>query len=61
MWLNAQAGCLMPEHELLSMVPGQPPLSRWIAQIEISGRPWDRAKAATVCASFRHVTSVFFG
>jgi hypothetical protein len=27
----------MPEQELLSIVPGHPPLSRWIAQIEISG------------------------
>ena len=27
----------MPEQELLSIVPGHLPLSRWIAQIEISG------------------------
>jgi len=32
----------MPEQELLSMVPGQPPLSRWTAQMEISGSRWDR-------------------
>ena len=30
----------MPEQELLSIVPGQPPLSRWIAQIEIIGSRW---------------------
>jgi hypothetical protein len=59
-WLNAHVGCLIPEQELLSMAPGQPPLSRWIAQMEISGIPWDRAKLAIACASGRWVTSVFF-
>ena len=48
-----QVGCLIPEQELLSMVPGQPPLSRWIAQMEISGSPWDRAKLAIARASGR--------
>ena len=34
----------MPEQESLSIVPGQPPLSRWIAQIDSRPRPWARAK-----------------
>ena len=33
-WLNAQAFCSIPEQVLLSNAPGQPPLSRWIAQID---------------------------
>jgi len=37
----------MPEQELLSIVPGHLPLSRWIAQIEISGSRWARAKFLT--------------
>jgi len=43
----------MPEQESLSMVPGQPPLSRWIAQIETSGSRWARAKSWTRRASDR--------
>jgi hypothetical protein len=34
MWLKSQVFWVMPEHVLLSAVPGQPPLSRWIAQID---------------------------
>ena len=33
-WLNAQAFCLIPEQVLLSNAPGQPPLSRWMPQID---------------------------
>lgn len=33
-WLKAQVPCLMPEQVLLSAAPRQPPLSRWIAQID---------------------------
>jgi len=48
-WLNAQVAWLMPEQELLSMAPGQPPLSRWIAQMEISGgRAAQRAHAILI-------------
>ena len=32
MWLKSQVLWVMPEQVLLSTVPGQPPLSRWIAQ-----------------------------
>src|SRR5579859_5234472 len=60
-WLNAQAGCLMPEQWLLSIVPGQPPLSRWMAQIESSGSLCAVANLPTLLASGRNVTSVFFG
>src|SRR5215469_17586727 len=34
MWLKSHVFCVMPEQVLLSTVPGQPPLSRWIAQID---------------------------
>lgn len=34
MWLKSQVFCVMPEQVLLSVLPGQPPLSRWIAQID---------------------------
>ena len=33
------------------MVPGQPPLSRWMAQMETSGSQWARANRATCLAS----------
>src|SRR5690348_7293693 len=33
-WLKSQVFWVMPEQVLLSRVPGQPPLSRWIAQID---------------------------
>ncbi len=34
MWLKSQVFCVMPEQVLLLTVPGQPPLSRWIAQLD---------------------------
>jgi hypothetical protein len=33
-WLKAQAFCLIPEQVSLSNAPRQPPLSRWIPQID---------------------------
>ncbi len=44
-WLKSQVFCVLPEHVLLSLVPGQPPLSRWIAQI-------DRKFMFSCCAKF---------
>jgi hypothetical protein len=34
MWLKSQVFWVIPEQVLLSGVPGQPPLSRWIAQMD---------------------------
>ena len=33
-WVKSQVFWVMPEQVFLSRLPGQPPLSRWIAQIE---------------------------
>ena len=41
----------MPEHELLSTDPGQPPLSRWIAQMDSRPSEWSRAKLRIRLAS----------
>jgi len=49
-WLNAQLSCEMPEHELLSTDPWQPPLSRWIAQMDSRPSEWSRAKLRIRCA-----------
>ena len=43
-WLKAQLSFEMPEHELLSTDPWQPPLSRWIAQMDSRPSEWSRAK-----------------
>jgi hypothetical protein len=49
-WLKDQGGCLIPEQVLLSAVPGQPPLSRWSAQIDSQLMCQRRASAATLQA-----------
>jgi hypothetical protein len=41
----------MPEHVLLSRVPGHPPLSRWIAQIDSRFMLLAWARLSMVCAS----------
>ncbi len=51
MWLKSQVFCVMPEQVLLSTVPGQPPLSRWIAQIDRKFMLLDWAKLSIVVAS----------
>lgn len=33
-WLKNQVGCVIPEHVPAPLVPGQPPLSRYRAQID---------------------------
>src|SRR2546425_8484927 len=43
-WEKSQVFCTMPEQELLSLVPGQPPLSRSIAQIDRKFMPLACAK-----------------
>jgi hypothetical protein len=52
-WLKSQGFCVMPEQVLLSRVPGQPPLSRWIAQIDRRFMLLAWAKFSIVCASGR--------
>jgi hypothetical protein len=52
-WLKSQGFCVMPEQVLLSRVPGQPPLSRWIAQIDRKFMLLAWAKFSIVCASGR--------
>jgi hypothetical protein len=51
MWLKSQVFWVMPEQVLLSTVPGQPPLSRWIAQIDSKFMLLDWAKWSIVVAS----------
>src|SRR3954452_9018855 len=51
----------IPEQALAPPLPGQPPLSRWIAQIDNVFTPLERANASTLFASATVVTSVFFG
>ena len=51
MWLKSQVFCVIPEHVLLSTVPGQPPLSRWIAQIDRTFMLLVWAKFSIVLAS----------
>ena len=51
MWLKSQVFWVMPEQVLLSTVPGQPPLSRWIAQIDRKFMLLDWAKWSIVVAS----------
>ena len=51
----------MPEHRFWSRSPGQPPLSRWIAQIESEPMPCACANRSSRRASCGYVTSVFFG
>jgi hypothetical protein len=46
-WLKSQLFWAMPEQVLAPTVPGQPPLSRWMAQIDSSARPCERAKVST--------------
>ena len=52
-WLKSQVPCVMPEQVLLSRVPGHPPLSRWIAQIDSRFMLLAWAKPCIVCASGR--------
>lgn len=47
---------MIPEQVLLSRVPGQPPLSRWMAQTDKKFMLLARAKSSIVCASLRCVT-----
>src|SRR5438128_2093996 len=44
-WLKSQVFCVMPEQVFESVCPGQPPLSRWIAQIDSVLMPTDVAKS----------------
>jgi hypothetical protein len=52
-WLKSQVFCTMPEQVLSSRSPGQPPLSRWIAQSDRKFMPFCWAKVSTVWASVR--------
>jgi len=52
-WLKSQVFWVMPEQVLLSRVPGQPPLSRWIAQMDSRFIVLTWAKLSMVCASGR--------
>src|SRR5262249_4216979 len=60
-WLTAQGACLMPEQVLLSMAPGQPPLSRWSAQIDTKSMCFERANFMMALASAGLVISVLPG
>src|SRR5262249_58207580 len=60
-WLKSHMFCAIPEHVMLSVEPGQPPLSRWIAQTDRKFMFCCWAKSSIVCVSAREVTSVFFG
>src|SRR6202044_379725 len=60
-WLKAQLSWEMPEHVLLSTEPGQPPLSRWIAQMDSRPSEWSRAKLRICRALESSVTSVLLG
>jgi len=62
MRLKSQVPCVMPEHVVLSTVPGPPPLSRWIAQMDGKFLVLDGncAKPGMVVAPGSLVTSVFF-
>jgi hypothetical protein len=51
MWLKSQVFRVIPEQVLLSRVPGQPPLSRWIAQIDRKFMLLAWAKPSVVVAS----------
>ena len=51
----------MPEQVLLSMAPGQPPLSRWSAQIDRKSIPCARANFMMVLALAGLVISVLPG
>ncbi len=51
MWLKSQVFWVMPEQVLLSTLPGQPPLSRWIAQIDRKFMLLAWAKLSMVVAS----------
>jgi hypothetical protein len=52
-WLKSHVFCTIPEQVLLSRVPGQPPLSRWMAQIDSRFMPLVCANFSIVCASGR--------
>src|SRR5258708_5647351 len=52
-WLRAQVFCTIPEQVFLSLVPGQAPLSRWIAQMDRKFMPLAWAKFSIACASVR--------
>ena len=64
MWLKSQVFCVIPEQVLLSTAPGQPPLSRWIAQMDrkfmLAPVTGARAKVSRFDASASEVTSVYF-
>src|SRR6478672_5804263 len=56
--VKSQVPWTMPEQEFEPVVPGQPPLSLWIAQNDSVLMPLVRAKSRTCCASPRLVDSV---
>jgi hypothetical protein len=60
-WLKSHCACAIPEQSFAPPLPGHPPLSRWIAQIESVFTPFDAAQVSTFRASATVVTSVFFG
>ena len=60
-WLKSQVFWAMPEQLLAPPLPGQPPLSRWIAHADRVFTPLAFANATRFCASATVVTSVFFG
>ena len=56
--VNSQVGWAIPEQSFAPVVPGQPPLSRWIAHIESVLIPFARAKVSSCPASWTLVDSV---
>ena len=49
--MNAHVSCTIPEQPFAPVVPGQPPLSRWMAHIEIVLMTMARAKSSRRASS----------